>query len=264
MSNTEKEEEIEAEGAIENEDDIDAHSAHVLFLPYPTVQLLNKGKTIKKQNLRKIMRTFGESSTLMDVVDSKMKEQENLKEKINIINAIDEKHKKNNANINLDGLISFLQKGWSSFDDNSSDFEGSINCTERNEYRVIYEKLHEFIEEEFPIKDQNPTLRETIHVGEKTSDFSYYKPGDWVEIRGPDMKWSLDMITRVIRKAPDDWDWTKENEEPNWNFSYNAGELRGINENNLRAPECGLKKVFGLRPWVWQQWALLKVEQRIR
>lgn len=75
------------------------------------------------------------------------------------------------------------------------------------------------------------------------------------------------MITRAIKKAPDDWDWNdtrNEGIEPNWKFTYNAGLERNITEEDLRAPEAGLKLLFGCRPWVWQQWAVLKVEEKLR
>lgn len=87
------------------------------------------------------------------------------------------------------------------------------------------------------------------------------------EIEGLDMIWRLDMITRVIRQAPDDWDWKdpkNEGKEPEWTFFYNAGGERHIKEEDLRSSEAGLKALFGCRPWVWQQWAILKVEEKLR
>ncbi len=75
------------------------------------------------------------------------------------------------------------------------------------------------------------------------------------------------MITRAFKQAPDDWDWNdpkNEGKEPKWKFSYNAGLERNIKEEDLRAPEAGLKFLFGYRPWVWQQWAILKVEEKLR
>jgi hypothetical protein len=52
--------------------------------------------------------------------------------------------------------------------------------------------------------------------------------------------------------------------EPKWTYKYNAGSDRNVDAYDLRAPESGLKAVFGKRPWVWQQWALLKVEAKMR
>ena len=56
------------------------------------------------------------------------------------------------------------------------------------------------------------------------------------------------MITRAIKQAPDDWDWNateNEGKEPKWKFNYNAGLERNIKEEDLRAPEAGLKLLFG-------------------
>jgi hypothetical protein len=81
------------------------------------------------------------------------------------------------------------------------------------------------------------------------------------------MIWRLDMVTRSIKQAPDDWDWKdprNEGREPEWAFSYNAGLARNIKEEDVRSPEAGLKFIFGSRPWVWQQWAILKVEEKLR
>ena len=130
-----------------------------------------------------------------------------------------------------------------------------------------YERLENFIEEEFPSKDQIPSRYELINIGLSEPNRNRYKPGDWVEVEGNDMIWRVDMITRVIKQAPDDWDWNapqNEGKEPMWKFTYNAGEDRNIEEEDLRSPEEGLKMVFGSRPWVWQQWAILKVEEKLR
>lgn len=46
-----------------------------------------------------------------------------------------------------------------------------------------------------------------------------YKVGDWVEIQGPDTKWRLATVRRIIRQAPDEWDWNEEEnigKEPDW------------------------------------------------
>jgi hypothetical protein len=89
----------------------------------------------------------------------------------------------------------------------------------------------------------------------------------FTEIEGNDMIWRLDMITRSVKQAPNDWDWNdpkNEGIEPKWKFTYNAGRHRNIKEEDLRASEAGLKHLFGHRPWVWQQWAILKVEEKLR
>jgi len=127
--------------------------------------------------------------------------------------------------------------------------------------------IKEMIGKEFPEKDQIPTGSQLVNIGEMHHNRSLYEPGDWVEIEGLDMKWRLDMITRVIKTAPDDWDWSdpaNEGKEPKWTFTYNAGTERNVEAYDLRASETGLKILFGKRPWVWQQYALLKLESKLR
>lgn len=117
--------------------------------------------------------------------------------------------------------------------------------------------IQAMINEEFPADiDQIPTAADLINIGKIQKNRSLYSPGDWVEIEGNDMKWRLDMITRVIKAAPDSYDWTdpaNDGKEPEWTFTYNAGAERNVDAWDLRTPESGLKILFGCRPWVWQQ-----------
>mmetsp|Transcript_16158 Transcript_16158/g.24215 ORF Transcript_16158/g.24215 Transcript_16158/m.24215 type:complete len:767 (-) Transcript_16158:215-2515(-) len=127
--------------------------------------------------------------------------------------------------------------------------------------------VEEMIEKEFPIKDQIPSGRQLINVGELEQNRSVYSPGDWVEIEGLDMKWRVDMITRVIKQAPESYDWNdpkNEGKEPKWTYTYNAGTERDVEAHDLRTPETGLLILFGKRPWVWQQYAMLKLENKLR
>jgi hypothetical protein len=124
------------------------------------------------------------------------------------------------------------------------------------------------LDAEFQVKNQTPTPSDLIPtLGELKFNSSLFLPGNWVEIEGYDMTWRLDMITRVIKTAPDDYDWNDpahDGIDPPWNFTYNAGIDRHIDEDEMRASETGLKLIFGCRPWVWQQWALLKLEHKMR
>lgn len=95
---------------------------------------------------------------------------------------------------------------------------------------------------EFPTKMQIPTLRKLIKVGESIENEPMFSPGDWCEVEGNDMKWRLDMITKVNKKAPDDWDWNapeNEGKTPQWTFTYNAGSDRNIDEEKMRVSETG-------------------------
>ena len=164
----------------------------------------------------------------------------------------------------LERMESSLQKFFRSTHYEKNEKPNELNSDEQKDVR---QKIKEMMEQEFPVKDQIPTGRQLINVGEVEANRSMYAPGDWVEIEGLDMKWRLDMITRVIKTAPDNWDWNdpaNEGKEPKWIFTYNAGAERNVEAYDLRTPETGLKLIFGCRPWVWQQWALLKLEAKIR
>jgi len=127
--------------------------------------------------------------------------------------------------------------------------------------------INKVIEKEFPTKSNIPSVRDVINIGNTRKSVAKYEPGTWVEIEGPDMKWRLNMITGSIKEAPDDWDWNnsdKEDKEPPWVYYYHAGSDRRFREEDVRSPEEGLKRVFGNRPWIWQQWAMLKLEEKIR
>lgn len=140
--------------------------------------------------------------------------------------------------------------------------------TEKNNFQSILDRLKNMLDAEFQVKNQTPTPSDLVpSLGQLRINSSLFSPGDWVEIEGFDMIWRLDMITRVIKTAPDDYDWndpSNEGKEPQWNFTYNAGIERHVYADDMRASETGLKLIFGYRPWVWQQWALLKLEEKMR
>ena len=59
--------------------------------------------------------------------------------------------------------------------------------------------IRNVMEKEFPKKDNIPNARDIINVGSLFHNKARYGPGSWVEIEGADLKWRLDMITRVVR-----------------------------------------------------------------
>jgi len=147
-------------------------------------------------------------------------------------------------------------------------FTGSNSIEDYSESKDNIKRIiKSVIETEFPKNNNIPTARDIINVGKYHENKARYEPGSWVEIEGLDMKWRLDMITKIVRQAPDDWDWNdpkNEEIEPKWVFHYHAGIERKFREEDIRSPEEGLKKIFGNRPWVWQQWAIIKLEEKIR
>lgn len=127
------------------------------------------------------------------------------------------------------------------------------------------EFIRRLISQEFP-QTMHPTLANLINVGSARTT-SMYKPGEWVEILGQDMTYRLEMVTRVLKLSPPEWDWNhpdNEGKDPDWNYFYHAGDKRMILAEEVRSPKEGLVRIFGQRPWIWQQWACLKLEHILR
>lgn len=84
----------------------------------------------------------------------------------------------------------------------------------------------------------------------------YFKPGMWLEYSGLNQAWTLGMVRRVVVHYDHI---TKEKL-----YSYNCGKSLDFPDYLVRAPEEGIKRVFGLRPFAFLQWAALKMEQKVR
>lgn len=80
---------------------------------------------------------------------------------------------------------------------------GSLGSTQDLFAHDSTEFVRAMIEREFP-KNYNPSLRDIIHVGPQPRG-SPYRSGEWVEIRNRTMEWELQMITRVTKESPSDW-----------------------------------------------------------
>jgi hypothetical protein len=234
-----------SESIKKDDDDVENLSS-----PY-TMMMMNNQSAESKRGLTKSMR----KSTMMNV-------EKTLLQTL----AIDEGSADSEDNSSIVKMESLLLKFLSGDGNDATDVFNSDNWDENvdEEGKVLLKRM---IEKEFPDKDQRPTFSQLVNFGEMDSNRSLYDPGDWVEIEGLDMKWRLDMITRVIRTAPNDWDWNdpaNEGKEPKWTFTYNAGSERNVEAYDMRASETGLKILFGTRPWVWQQYAMLKLESKMR
>lgn len=132
----------------------------------------------------------------------------------------------------------------------------------------LVDDIRDVIHREFPEENYKPKPSLTIpRLGPLSPNKPLFKPDDFVEIKGWDQRWRLVMVTRVIKNAPNDYDWNLPSNkfiEPEWNFTFNAGAHRDVDSSRLRASKTALKIVFGSRPFVWQQWALLKLEAKLR
>jgi len=93
-----------------------------------------------------------------------------------------------------------------------------------------------------------------------------FDPMTPVEIFGADATWRKGRVTRVVEQVKDEFDWENNDvpEASDYNVFYNVGDFKMLNEEDLSLPMEFLVKEFGLRPFVWQQWAMLRLEDRIR
>ena len=160
-----------------------------------------------------------------------------------------------------------------------SDFMDNIDFESRFESRVSInqvEELTEMSEEEMVAHlkagDFSTTALPTAHaviascmIAPQDGNVDFVE-GMWVERLGPDMTWHLDRVTTVHKIMDDNVDWSelKEGEDAPWTAFYDFHSQKMLNKAKLRHPEEGLKRVFGCNPWIWQQYAVLKVEEQIR
>ena len=120
------------------------------------------------------------------------------------------------------------------------------------------EEVEHLVEAEFPDEEKWPSKADVIdsclHCGENGLQF---KLGQWIERPGSDMLWHLEQIRRISR--------TVDLEEPDkYQYWYKTSCGSMFRVEDVRAPRDGLQLIFGARPFLWLEWALLKTEQFIR
>ena len=77
----------------------------------------------------------------------------------------------------------------------------------------------------------------------------------------------LSQLSREMHKIKKDevTEMSRVKEVKRYEYLYDCGlHYKMIKPKFIRAPEEGLRVVFGDRPWLWQQYALLKYEERIK
>jgi len=122
-------------------------------------------------------------------------------------------------------------------------------------------KIDAIVLEDYPGVNVRPTPAAMDDAVLRTPDNGtglLFATGQWLEYQGLDQQWHLGLVRRVVASAPLDYD-PLSNEEPAWVYAYNVGKQLTIPPFLTRAPEEGLKRVFGLRPWIFQQWCVLRV-----
>jgi len=116
--------------------------------------------------------------------------------------------------------------------------------------------LIKLIFEEFPAEVKAPTVEDIDDSILRSSTTGLpFEKGQWIERLGNDMTWHLEPIRRVVRIA---------NGEDSFDYFYKTSAGLLVPVDKCRASEEGLKRHFGMRPWVWQQWANLRVEDYLR
>jgi hypothetical protein len=122
----------------------------------------------------------------------------------------------------------------------------------------IEERIAAAVDADFPPVINHPTPEDmdaAVSMPSSDPDVKFEK-GQWCEYLGDDMEWHLAQVRRVVRVAPEDYDPTSLG-EPAWEYYYQFPGGAVAAGYDVRASEEALKRVFGLRPWLWQQWALV-------
>ena len=92
--------------------------------------------------------------------------------------------------------------------------------------------------------------------------------GQWIEYFGTDQRWHLERVRRVVAQTPlpavPSGAEAPIGKPRDYVYAYNLGKGKLVPPFLVRAPEEGLKRVFGMRPWLWQQWAMLRVSELVR
>ena len=83
------------------------------------------------------------------------------------------------------------------------------------------EQLIMLVDNVYPVEERPDKAKMVADVLKENDngDSQSFQQGAWVEMLGPDMRWHLATVRRVVRQAPDDWDWdnpTNDGQEPKW------------------------------------------------
>ena len=124
-------------------------------------------------------------------------------------------------------------------------------------------RLADLVRGEFPITPKVPSSRALDDAVLRAppasedaddADAISYDVGQWVERLHDDMKYHLEPVTRVVHREEVVSDGFVVAEKL---YKTSAGVLTA----DVRCPEEGLKRAFGMRPFMLQQWLLLRMER---
>uniref|UniRef100_A0A7S1UBC6 Uncharacterized protein n=1 Tax=Phaeomonas parva TaxID=124430 RepID=A0A7S1UBC6_9STRA len=94
----------------------------------------------------------------------------------------------------------------------------------------------------------------------------WFDVGVSVEVFADNGRWCGGTVARVIEQVRDAFDWGGGGapEESDYQVFYNVGAHRMKHASDVSLSREFLIQRFGMRPWLWQQWAMLQLEQRLR
>jgi len=90
---------------------------------------------------------------------------------------------------------------------------------------------------------------------DRSKKLHYYDIGEYVEVLGPSMIWRLEQIKNVLKTYDDD------GVTPI--YFYETGVDQELKEDEMRWPKEALVRIFGYSPWIWQQWACVRLENKL-
>ncbi|CAJ1954615.1 unnamed protein product [Cylindrotheca closterium] len=82
-----------------------------------------------------------------------------------------------------------------------------------------------------------------------------YDIGEYVEVLGPSMIWRLEQIKNVLKT------YDLDGETPI--YIYETAVDHELKEDEIRWPKEALVRIFGYGPWIWQEWACLRLENKL-
>jgi len=102
------------------------------------------------------------------------------------------------------------------------------------------------------LRENTCTIRDIVEdtLVDRSSKAHRYDIGEWVEVRGPSMRFRLEIIQNIVKKDDE--------------LLYETSVDHNLTTNEIRWPREALRRIFGMGPWVWRQWACLKLEHRLR
>lgn len=121
------------------------------------------------------------------------------------------------------------------------------------EATVSEEDVEHLVNEEFPQLVSVPTAKEandSVCVAPSEGPLAF-QIGQWVERIGDDQCWHLEPIRRIVLQ-----------DDGEHYYKTESGLM--VHSDAVRCSEEGVKRQFGLRPHLWQQWAMFRLERNIR